>query len=496
MVDGQRRSAIERAAIIVASAYGGGLVMMLEILGTRLMAPVLGSGLYVWTAQITSAMLGLAAGYALGGRIAARAAPRRVRRVLVWAIAAVALWLLVLPFFARSLLGTVTGLDLRAAALLCSSLLLGPPMLALGMLTPLVVAIWARDSSAPGGVVGRVLAISTFGSLVGALLTAFILLPNVPTSVSLRVASALAWALASVLALLNAELSTALVMVSGVILTEVMLGASQGPAPPGLVHRALGHGIEIKVVDHGDNRYFLVDGAGQTAIDRRTGECTYDYTAGLERLKQAHPGAQSALLIGLGGGCMIRRLAPLAVDVVEVDPVVPEVAAQYFQVAPASYRLHVADGRAFLVRTDRRWSVIVIDAFAADVPACHLFSREAFEAMRRRLEPGGVVMLNTLTSDGPRGRRFGERLAATMRAAFGTVEVHASPSGPFGYSNLILLASERALPGASAASSSVASADLFLDDFNDCDIQYGLETGLRTRPDDWASWGLATLVYE
>jgi hypothetical protein len=106
-------------------------------------------------------------------------------------------------------------------------------------------------------------------------------------------------------------------------------------------------------------------------------------------------------------------------------------------------------------------------------------------------------MLNTLASDGPHGRRFAERLEATLRGVFRVVEAQASESGPFGYSNLLLFATDGELPGSSpAAGSALADARPFVDDFNDCDIEYGLETGLRTRLDDWYSWGLPTLLYE
>jgi spermidine synthase len=483
--------------VAVTAAFAGFVVMMLEILGTRLMAPVLGTGLYVWTAQITAAMLGLAAGYALGGRAAARSDLAGLRRALVTAITVVATWLLVLPFLTPSLLTNATALDLRGAAMVGSSVLLGPPMVALGAVTPLSVALWSSGAPGPDTAVGRVLAISTFGSLAGALGTAFVLLPIAPTSTILGVTSALAWALAAALAALGGMLPVAFLRLFGIVLAATSSGATGRTPPAGLEHRALGHGVEIKVVDLGNVRYLLVDGSGQTAIDRRTGACAYDYAEGVAHLKAARPNARSALLIGLGGGCIIRQLAPISVDAVEIDPAMAQVAEEYFQVPRSSYRLHLSDGRAFLARSPRRWPLVILDAFAADVPVCHLFTREAFETMRRRLEPGGVAMVNTLVSDGPHGQRFHDRLVETLRQSFRTVQVQEGAMGAFGYGNLLLFASDGPLPdGMTVAPSLPTHAHPFVDDFNDCDIEYGLETGIRTRRDDWASWGLATLVYE
>jgi hypothetical protein len=46
--------------------------MVVEILGSRMLAPTFGTTHHVWTALITIALVGLALGYAIGGRVADR----------------------------------------------------------------------------------------------------------------------------------------------------------------------------------------------------------------------------------------------------------------------------------------------------------------------------------------------------------------------------------------------------------------------------------------
>ncbi len=50
----------------------GAALMGLEIVGSRVLAPVFGTSLFVWGALITTFLAALAAGYALGGRLADR----------------------------------------------------------------------------------------------------------------------------------------------------------------------------------------------------------------------------------------------------------------------------------------------------------------------------------------------------------------------------------------------------------------------------------------
>ncbi len=57
-----------RAAVVI----GGAAVMAVEILGSRILAPSFGTTLHVWSALITVTLAALAAGYAVGGRVADR----------------------------------------------------------------------------------------------------------------------------------------------------------------------------------------------------------------------------------------------------------------------------------------------------------------------------------------------------------------------------------------------------------------------------------------
>src|SRR5688572_1941971 len=53
-------------------AMTGAAVMMIEVLGTRVIAPFYGVGLFVWTALIAVALVALAIGYRIGGELADR----------------------------------------------------------------------------------------------------------------------------------------------------------------------------------------------------------------------------------------------------------------------------------------------------------------------------------------------------------------------------------------------------------------------------------------
>ena len=57
-----------RLLIFLLAGWAGFLVMAIELLSGRILAPYFGSSIYVWGGIITVFMLALAIGYLLGGR--------------------------------------------------------------------------------------------------------------------------------------------------------------------------------------------------------------------------------------------------------------------------------------------------------------------------------------------------------------------------------------------------------------------------------------------
>lgn len=121
---------------------------------------------------------------------------------------------------------------------------------------------------------------------------------------------------------------------------------------------------------------------------------------------------RSVLFLGLGGGSTPKKFyvdyPTIAMDIVEIDPAVVEVAERYFHVERGP-RLNVTvdDARAYLEKTDKRYDLIVHDAYFSEAVPFHLTTREFFHLAVRRLEPEGVFAFN-LISDvvGPESSLF------------------------------------------------------------------------------------------
>lgn len=153
----------------------GALVMSYEILGSRVLAPNFGSSVFVWGSLISVFLAGLSAGYYFGGKIA-DIAPSTKKLGLIIIFPGVLF--LLFPLYGPLISDWIFDLDLgiRMSPLLASIILFFVPSVFLGMVSPYTVKLMMCSLQTSGTTVGTLYALSTFGSIVGTLITSFYLI--------------------------------------------------------------------------------------------------------------------------------------------------------------------------------------------------------------------------------------------------------------------------------------------------------------------------------
>src|SRR5690349_22519462 len=114
------RPAHERGVILATVFLTGAGVLVLEIAGSRVVAPLYGSGLYSWSALISVTLAALSLGYWAGGQAADR---RPDAAVFHGGVLVAGLLVLAIPWVARFVLGLSEPLDPRLGVLLAAALL-------------------------------------------------------------------------------------------------------------------------------------------------------------------------------------------------------------------------------------------------------------------------------------------------------------------------------------------------------------------------------------
>lgn len=393
------------AAIYLAAFLAGAVLLGVEIAASRVLAPFFGNSLFVWGALIGVVLAGLAVGYWAGGALADRV-PRP--ELLVAAIALGAAGVVAIPFLDQTVLEAVVGWDPgpRVNPLLASVLLFGAPSVVLASVTPIAVRLRARDLAHVGRTAGRLFSLSTVGSIVGTFATAFWLVPDLGTDQVLGVGAAVLFAAAALVAL-SERLVAGSLLALGATAAAAVAVASLAPETGGRlsaaaaqnwspVYRLRGNPSSLpdieffgaKVVFRRDTRYHqlaVVEEGSRRAL--RFGSSFQSETYMNDPFKAAFgytdyfflgpaykPDARSMLFLGLGGGSAPKRVwrdfPKLKLQVVELDPVVVDVARRFFAV-PDDPRLPIAvsDARQYLERNSARWDVIAIDTFFEDGPS-------------------------------------------------------------------------------------------------------------------------------
>jgi predicted membrane-bound spermidine synthase len=162
--------------LLVAVFVSGAVVMSLELLGSRLLAPVFGNSIFVWGSLIGVVLSALSAGYYLGGKLADLKPRFQILSTLIFAAE---ILVLTLPAIAPTLFAFVISLNIveEYSPLLATTLLLAPPSVLLGAVSPYAIRLVAESVVSLGKASGNLYALSTLGSIVGTFVTVFILIP-------------------------------------------------------------------------------------------------------------------------------------------------------------------------------------------------------------------------------------------------------------------------------------------------------------------------------
>lgn len=450
---------IAPAGYLAAGLFcSGACSLVLEIVGARLIAPYYGTSLHVWSALITVTMVALAVGYAWGGRQA-----DRQPHLLLFArlLTAAGLTTAALPWLRGPVLKSSSVLGVTGGAVASAAALIGPVLVLLGALGPLVTRLKAAGAHEVGRRSGDAWAISTAGSVAGAALAGFVLVPHAPVPRILLGTAAILLALGAWGSWLATR--TAPLIPAGACAAALLLAARPAPAPrpPVLFTTETRYG-RLSVAQFNGKRMLLIDGASQSTMRADTGETASSYVHGLEWAAAARPRARRALVIGLGGGGLVRGLqsSGLSVDAVELDAAVARAARDWFALSPAT-RVILGDGRAAL-SSGGPWDLVFLDAFGAESPPAHLFTREAFESVRGALTPGGTLAVNLVTTVDGRDDRAWHAVHRTLAEAFPVVRTFVGSTPTEGLANVLFFASDAPLEAPAATARSAARTDVAL----------------------------------
>ena len=390
----------------------GAGVMSAELLGAKMLAPYFGTSLFVWSAVLAVTLGGLACGYFAGGYLSLK---KNAERNLYIVLSCSAVFLILMPFFARLVMVHSAHFDLLPAITLSSFIFLFPPVFFMGMVSPIIVRCITADVLNTGKEAGTVYAISTVGGILSTFLLGFWLIPEFGLT---RPAVFIGIGLGTIpcIKLIRMKFflpAVFLPLIAGAALFFLNSGSVAGAgAQMKIIYSAEGILGQLIVADSpiyedgkktdGVERILLVNRSAQTIMTMRRGKREFfDYVSFMDSSVGSSPAERHALVLGLGGGSVATLLAArnFRVDAVDLDSRMPGIAKKYFGM-PGNVKVYIDDARHFVRGLSPAglsasgYDAIVLDVFVGEVNPHHLFTREFFSELRPLLSEGGKIFVN------------------------------------------------------------------------------------------------------
>jgi predicted membrane-bound spermidine synthase len=436
---------------LVISFIEGSALMACELLGAKMIAPFYGASLYVWSSVIGVTLVGLAVGYFSGGFLVDRF-PGNTLLFTVLAVGAVLIALM--PTSAELVMTGTISLGVRTGSLVSSIVFLVPPLICLGMTSPIIIRLGARDIKHTGRTAGLVYAISTLGGIITTLAMGFYIIPSWGISMPVLVTAAVlgvfpflyfASRLKLILLLILGTAAAALYLIG----PEKRLESASGPTilyhSEGLLGQIVVADAPPSVADTIAPRWLFVNRIPQTGMDKITGYSLLIYAHGMATLASIKPVGSMALVLGLGGGVLMDEFLRLGfqVDGCELEERMVEVARKYFRLS-SHVRVTVDDARHYLRMMTKQYDIIAFDLFVGEAQPSYVLTLENLYEVKRGLTDDGLLLINFpgfLT--GTPGLASRSIVRTLVEAGF-DVKLLPTP-GPEALRNLIIIASPQPL---------------------------------------------------
>lgn len=381
----------------------GAVVMALELISSRLLAPTFGDSIFVWGSLIGVVMAALAVGYYFGGRLADRMPSYATFSLMILVSG---LFILLIPTTSPLIFEVIhySELGVRYGPVLTSLLLLAAPMTLLGMVSPYSIRMVTQNVYNVGGVSGSLYSISTGGSIFGTFFTVFVLIPSFGVR---QIIYSLGIVLILVATIGSAWKKRIFLILLVLLLTipTFMFGGIQARLSGSVVYRSNTPYSTLTVVDdvsRGIRTLYLNNLPNSAMYLNGSNSAVLRYTDYFNLAFLFNPGIERALFIGGGGFSgpkqFLEYYPDVLVDVVEVDPEVVRVAKEYFEVSEdPRLNIFVEDGRTFLGGAGI-YDVIILDAYSKSYVPFHLMTLEFFEELDEHLTANGVIVSNLISS--------------------------------------------------------------------------------------------------
>ena len=398
-------------ALFILNAAG----MILELVASRLMSPYFGNSNFVWTAIIGIILLAGSLGNIIGGKLASRKNPRYWTGLL---LLFAAVYIAVTPMIDAPILQSIKSGNMGAqfSSVIGSIVFFLVPATIMGIITPIIMKERIGEGKDKGKESGRITAIIAIGSLVGTFMGGFWLIPALGTKMIFALLSITIVPTVLLILPLGGVKSSkkrcgfivSLIVTIVVCIASIVVVANSTKTTNISIDTEYGRIIVEEGDYDGENvLFYKQSGAYSSATyldEERKFDLVFNYLKKYDTMFKFIDAKQVAMI---GGAAyqypkyFISHFPDKTMDVIEIDPVSTEIARKYFflddlveEYGEDRLGLYNEDGRLFLADSEKKYDVVLNDAFSGEVPVGTLATKEAAKIIKKSLNPNGVYISN------------------------------------------------------------------------------------------------------
>jgi spermidine synthase len=431
----------------------GAVVMVFELVGSRVLGPYFGTSIFVWTSLIGIILGSLSLGYYFGGKLADKRPSLNILSLIIF-FSAIFIGLTIL--IKDSLLAglRVNFTDIKLTSIISSLILFAPTSILLGMVSPYTVKLKIENLNTSGETVGNLYAISTAGSIIGTFLSGFYLIPKFGTN-NLLIILTLTLIIVSLALTFKKNLKIKLFFLIILSLSWLTDSAYNIYQKNNLIDIDTAYS-RVWIYDRVDKntgrmvKMMGINNENHSSMFLDSDELVNEYSKYYDLAGYFKPNFKKTLIFGGAGYSypkyFLSKYPKATIDVVEIDPGVTKIAKKYFRLKDDKrLTIYHEDGRVFLNKTKEKYDIIFGDAFSSRYSLPYqLTTKEAIQKKYDILNDDGVVILNLVSAINGEKGEFLRAEYATYKAIFPQVYIFKTldTADANKTQNLILIASK------------------------------------------------------
>ncbi len=397
---------------LMTSFIVGFVILSIEIITAKILSPIFGTGLFVWTSSITVTMLALSIGYYIGAK---KSKNKKIENQSIYhALILSSFFILFSTYILRKLDILYLILPLWMGTMLATMSMIFIPLVMMGMLSPVLVNNSTnQENNQVGWNAGLLSLFGSVGSLLGALCSGFILLQFLSYK-------QIIWANAFLL--LGISLFYFIQFQKKVIYLFLLVPFAILLPQKNNLQEKENEDFKVSTLDIKDGAYgevrvlhvlnkksenvtkmMLLDGMPQGISDKNNQSSTayhyliqsiiYEYAK-----KKSCDKKIEILFIGIGAGMIPKNLeneSCFKLSLVDINPNTSEFAKIYFKLQS---EIVIQDGRQFIKNNPNQYDVIVMDIFNGESIPSHMLTQEFMKEISMKMNHDGLLLLNVIGS--------------------------------------------------------------------------------------------------